>query len=115
MIVANPITFHRPSGSLITGELRMGGRIFELDRGGGIKRTIYEGVPMANAFDVGPDGKLYVPAQAANEIWRIDLAGSLMDRIPSHRRSSRDFNKRRKQQRPRRPSDMKGGELGYIG
>jgi sugar lactone lactonase YvrE len=75
VIVANPITFHQPTGSLIAGELRMGGRILELDRAGGIKRTIYEGVPMVNAFQVGPDGKLYFPAQAANEIWRIDLAG----------------------------------------
>ena len=75
IIVANPITFHQPTGSLIAGELRMGGRILELDRAGGIKRTIYEGVPMANAFEVGPDGKLYFPAQGANEIWRIDLAG----------------------------------------
>lgn len=73
VIVANPITFHQ--GHLIAGELRMGGRILELDRSGGIKRTIFEGVPMVNAFEVGPDGKLYFPAQAANEIWRISLDG----------------------------------------
>jgi sugar lactone lactonase YvrE len=71
--VANPITFHQ--GHLIAGELRMGGRILELDRNGGAPRVIYEGVPMANAFEVGPDGKLYFPAQAANEIWRISLHG----------------------------------------
>jgi sugar lactone lactonase YvrE len=71
--VANPITFHQ--GHLIAGELRMGGRILELDRNGGAPRVIYEGVPMANAFEVGPDGKLYFPAQAANEIWRIGLDG----------------------------------------
>ncbi|MBW8752935.1 MAG: gluconolaconase [Sphingomonadales bacterium] len=73
VIVANPITFHQ--GHLIAGELRMGGRILELDRGGGSPRVIYEGVPMVNAFEVGPDGKLYFPAQAANEIWRIGLDG----------------------------------------
>ncbi len=74
VIVSNPITYHQ--GMLIAGELRMGGRILEIDRyGGGIKRVIYEGVPMVNAFQVGPDGKLYFPAQGANEIWRIDLAG----------------------------------------
>jgi sugar lactone lactonase YvrE len=73
MPVANPITYHR--GHLIAGELRIGGRIMELDRNGGAPRVIYEGVPMANAFDVGPDGKLYFPAQAANEIWRIGLDG----------------------------------------
>jgi sugar lactone lactonase YvrE len=71
--VANPITYHQ--GHLIAGELRMGGRILELDRSSGAARVIYEGVPMANAFEVGPDGKLYFPAQAANEIWRIGLDG----------------------------------------
>jgi sugar lactone lactonase YvrE len=71
--VANPITYHQ--GHLIAGELRMGGRILELDRNGGAPRVILEGVPMANAFDVGPDGKLYFPAQAANEIWRVSLDG----------------------------------------
>lgn len=71
--VANPITFH--NGMLIAGELRMGGRIMELDRNGGAPRVIADGVPMANAFDVGPDGKLYFPAQAANEIWRVSLDG----------------------------------------
>jgi sugar lactone lactonase YvrE len=75
IFVANPITYYR--GRLLTGELRMGGRIMELDRNGGSPRVIYEGVPMANAFDVGPDGKLYFPAQAANEIWRISLDGGM--------------------------------------
>jgi len=73
MPVANPITYHQ--GHLIAGELRMGGRIMELDRNGGAPRVIVEGVPMANAFEVGPDGKLYFPAQAANEIWRVSLDG----------------------------------------
>lgn len=71
--VANPITYHQ--GRLIAGELTIGGRILELDRGGGIVRTIAEGVPMPNAFEVGPDGKLYFPAQGANEIWRVSLDG----------------------------------------
>ena len=73
MPVANPITYHQ--GRLIAGELRIGGRILELDREGGAPRVIYDKCPMVNAFDVGPDGKLYFPAQGANEIWRIDLAG----------------------------------------
>jgi sugar lactone lactonase YvrE len=71
--VANPIIFKQ--GHLIAGELTMGGKIVELDRNGGAPRTIVEGVPMANAFDIGPDGKLYFPAQAANEIWRVSLEG----------------------------------------
>ena len=70
--VANPITWHQ--GRLIAGECRIGARIMELDRDGGEPRVILDGVPMANAFQVGPDGKLYVPVMGANEIWRVDLA-----------------------------------------
>jgi sugar lactone lactonase YvrE len=73
--VANPITYHR--GHLIAGELVMGGRIVEIDRNGGAPRVILDNVPMANAFDVGPDGKLYFPAQGANEIWRVSLEGGV--------------------------------------
>jgi sugar lactone lactonase YvrE len=71
--VANPITFHQ--GRLIAGELRMGGRILELDRNGGEPKVLASDIPMVNAFDVGPDGMLYFPAQAANEIWRVSLDG----------------------------------------
>lgn len=77
--VANPITFHQ--GRVIAGELRMGGRILQLDVDGGEPRVIFEGVPMANAFDVGPDGMLYFPAQAANEIWRVSLEGGTPERV----------------------------------
>lgn len=71
--VANPITCYQDR--VIAGELRMGGRIMELDRNGGAPRVIVEGLPMVNAFEVGPDGKLYFPAQGANEIWRVGLDG----------------------------------------
>lgn len=71
--VANPITYHQ--GRLIAGELRVGARILELDRNGGEPRVILDNVPMVNAFDVGPDGKLYFPVQGLNEIWRISLDG----------------------------------------
>jgi sugar lactone lactonase YvrE len=71
--VANPITYHQ--GRLIAGELRMGGRILELDRNGGEPKVLAADIPMVNAFDVGPDGMLYFPAQAANEIWRVSLDG----------------------------------------
>ncbi len=70
---ANPITFHH--GRLIVGELTLNARIMELDRNGGAPRVIAAGIPMVNAFDVGPDGKLYFPAQGANEIWRVGLDG----------------------------------------
>ena len=71
---ANPITYHQ--GHLIAGECRMGARIMELDRNGGAPRVIVEGLSMTNAFEVGPDGKLYFPVMGTNEIWRVNLDGS---------------------------------------
>jgi sugar lactone lactonase YvrE len=71
MPVANPITYHQ--GRLIAGECRMDARIMELDRNGAAPRVIKDGIPMANAFDVGPDGRLYAPIMGANEIWAVDL------------------------------------------
>jgi len=73
MPVANPITWHQ--GRLFAGECRVGARIMELDLNGGAPRVILDTVPMANAFQVGPDGKLYFPVMGTNEIWRVDLAG----------------------------------------
>jgi sugar lactone lactonase YvrE len=73
MPVANPITYHQ--GHLIAGECRPGARIMELDRNGGAPRIILDNVPMANAFEVGPDGKLYFPVMGTNEIWRVSLDG----------------------------------------
>jgi sugar lactone lactonase YvrE len=73
MPVANPITFHQ--GRLIAGECRIGGRIMQLDLNGGAPRVLLENVPMPNAFDVGPDGKLYLPVMGTNEIWRVSLDG----------------------------------------
>ena len=72
--VANPITWHR--GRLIAGECRMGARIMELPLDGGAPRVILDDVPMANAFQVGPDGKLYLPVMGTNEIWRVNLDGT---------------------------------------
>lgn len=73
MPCANPITVHQ--GRLYAGECRPGGRIMELDLDGRAPRVILEDVPMPNAFEVGPDGKLYFPVMGVNEIWRVDLAG----------------------------------------
>jgi len=73
MPVANPITFHQ--GKLIAGECRIGGRLMELDLNGGAPRMILDNVPMPNAMDVGPDGKLYFPVMGTNEIWRVSLQG----------------------------------------
>ena len=73
MPCANPIAFHQ--GRLYAGECRIGGRIMELDLNGGAPRVLLENVPMPNAMEVGPDGKLYIPVMATNEIWRVDLEG----------------------------------------
>jgi sugar lactone lactonase YvrE len=77
--VANPITFHQ--GRLIAGELRVGGRIMQLDLNGGAPRVILDNVPMPNAMDVGPDGKLYFPVMATNEIWRVSLNGGAPETV----------------------------------
>ncbi|MDR2881362.1 MAG: SMP-30/gluconolactonase/LRE family protein, partial [Azoarcus sp.] len=74
VIGANPITYHQ--GHLIAGECRHDARIMELDRNGGAPRIIVDHVPMTNAFEVGPDGKLYFPVMETNEIWRVNLDGS---------------------------------------
>ncbi len=71
--VANPVTTYQ--NRVIAGELRMDGQIREFDRSTGEARLILGNVPMPNAFEVGPDGKLYFPAQGANEIWRVSLEG----------------------------------------
>ena len=79
MPVANPITFYQ--GRLIAGECRVGGRIMQLDLNGGAPRVILENVPMPNAMDVGPDGKLYFPVMGTNEIWRIGLDGGAPETV----------------------------------
>ncbi len=76
---ANPITFHQ--GRLFAGECRPGGRIVELDLAGGAPRVLLENVPMPNAMEVGPDGKLYIPIMGANEIWRIGLDGGTPETV----------------------------------
>jgi len=79
MPVANPITFHQ--GRLFAGECRPGGRIMQLDLEGGSARIVLNEVPMPNAFEVGPDGKLYFPVMGTNEIWRIALEGGTPEKV----------------------------------
>jgi sugar lactone lactonase YvrE len=73
MPCANPIACH--DGRLYAGECRPDGRIMELDLNGGAPRVLLDNVPMPNAMQVGPDGKLYFPVMGTNEIWRVDLKG----------------------------------------
>jgi sugar lactone lactonase YvrE len=76
---ANGITVHQ--GRLFVGECRPDGRLMELDLDCGAPRIIAEGVPMPNAMEVGPDGKLYFPVMGANEIWRVDPAGGTPEKV----------------------------------
>lgn len=76
---ANGITFHQ--GRLFVDECRIGGRLLELDLDGGAPRVVAEGIPLPNALEAGPDGKLYLPIMATNEIWRIDPAGGEPERV----------------------------------
>jgi len=79
MPVANPIAFHQ--GRLLAGECRVGGRIMQLDLNGGAPRVLVENVPMPNAMDIGPDGKLYFPVMGTNEIWRVSLDGGAPETV----------------------------------
>ena len=83
---ANGITFHR--GRLFVGECREGGRLLEMDLGGGQPRVLLENVPSPNAMEVGPDGLLYFPVMGANEIWRIDLGADASSNAHADARSN---------------------------
>ncbi|MFD0689487.1 SMP-30/gluconolactonase/LRE family protein [Actinomadura fibrosa] len=76
---ANGITFHQ--GRLFIDECRIGGRLLELDPGGGAPRVILEDLPLPNAMAFGPDGKLYYPLLGSNDIWRIDPDGGEPERV----------------------------------
>ncbi|MBO0853027.1 MAG: SMP-30/gluconolactonase/LRE family protein [Nocardia sp.] len=76
---ANGITFHQ--GRLFVNECRPGGRLMEIDRNGGAPKVLLDGLPMPNAMEVGPDGKLYYPLLGTNEIWRIDPEGGEPERV----------------------------------
>lgn len=53
----------------------------ELNLNGGAPRVILEDVPMPNAMEVGPDGKLYFPVMGMNEIWRVSLDGGAPEKV----------------------------------
>jgi len=76
---ANGITFHQ--GRLFIDECRIGGRLMELNLNGGAPRVLLENIPMPNALEAGPDGKLYFPVMGTNEIWRISPEGGAAERV----------------------------------
>ena len=83
---ANGITFHR--GRLFVDECRPGGRLMEVDPAGGAPRVLLDGLPMPNALEAGPDGKLYYPLLGSNEIWRIDPDGGEPERVAADLREA---------------------------
>src|SRR6201999_3017609 len=76
---ANGITVHQ--GRLLIGECREGGRLLELDLGGGPPRVLLENVPSPNAMEVGPDGLLSYPVRGATEIWRTSPGGGAPETV----------------------------------
>ncbi len=76
---ANGITFHQ--GRLFIDECRMAGRLLELDLGGGTPRVLLENLPLPNALEAGPDGRLYFPLLGSNDIWRIHPDGGAAERV----------------------------------
>ncbi|MGP2440772.1 SMP-30/gluconolactonase/LRE family protein [Streptomyces sp. JW3] len=76
---ANGITVHR--GRLFVGESRVGGRLLELDPGGGAPRVLLDGAAMLNAMEFGPDGLLYYPVMGTGDIWRVDPDGGEPERV----------------------------------
>jgi sugar lactone lactonase YvrE len=70
---ANGITVHQDR--LFINECRIGGRLMELPVDGSAPRVLVDNIMMPNAMEVGPDGLLYYPVMASNDIWRIDPDG----------------------------------------
>ncbi|MDT3439872.1 MULTISPECIES: SMP-30/gluconolactonase/LRE family protein [unclassified Pseudofrankia] len=76
---ANGITIHQ--GRLFIDECRIGGRLLEMYADGSAPRVLVENLPMPNAMEFGPDGKLYYPVLGTNDIWRIDVDGGEPERV----------------------------------
>jgi sugar lactone lactonase YvrE len=65
---ANGITV-TPEGRLFVAEMRMPGRLVEIDgRGGNNYRVVRDDLDMMNGMEEGPDGRLYVPRMFAHEV-----------------------------------------------
>ncbi|MCK9926499.1 SMP-30/gluconolactonase/LRE family protein [Frankia sp. Mgl5] len=79
MPAVNGITVYQDR--LFVNECRPGGRLMELPLGGGAPRVLADNLGMPNAMEVGPDGFLYYPAMATNDIWRIHPDGGEPQRV----------------------------------
>jgi sugar lactone lactonase YvrE len=69
---ANGITV-TPDDRLFVDECRSGGRLLEVSTDGSfVPRTVISGIGMANALEMGPDGRLYLPEIETGRILAVD-------------------------------------------
>ena len=69
---ANGITV-TPDDRLFVDECRSGGRLLEVSTDGSTPpRTVISGIGMANALEMGPDGRLYLPEIETGRILAVD-------------------------------------------
>lgn len=81
IVAPDGIAWHR--GRLFVNELTPGGRLLEIDLGGGAHRVLATDLALGNAMQVGPDGLLYYPHLLSGEVWRIDPDGGAAERVLS--------------------------------
>jgi sugar lactone lactonase YvrE len=69
---ANGITV-TPDDRLFVDECRSGGRLLEVSTDGSLEsRTVISGIGMANALEMGPDGRLYLPEIETGRVLAVD-------------------------------------------
>ena len=76
---ANGITIYRDR--IFMDECRPEARVVELFRDGRPPKVLVQGLQLANALAVGPDGKLYFPQLATGEVCRVPLDGGAVERV----------------------------------
>jgi sugar lactone lactonase YvrE len=76
---ANGVTIHRDR--IFMDECRPEARVVELFRDGRPPKVLLQGLDLANALAVGPDGMLYFPQLAKGEVCRVPLDGGPMERV----------------------------------
>jgi sugar lactone lactonase YvrE len=76
---ANGVTIHQDR--IFMDECRPEARVVELFRDGRPPKVLAQGLNLANALAVGPDGMLYFPQLATGEVCRIPLDGGRPERV----------------------------------
>lgn len=76
---ANGITIHHDR--IFMDECRPEARVVELFRDGRAPKVLAQGLDLANALSVGPDGMLYFPQLAKGEVCRVSPDGGPLERL----------------------------------